>query len=134
MDELDSSALMLLPRRPEVDVCLSAGGVMSNILRVSEANFAEQVLQSKLPVLVEFGAVWCGPCKRMEPELENLGKSLAGRLRLAKLDVDEATNVTIQYQVMSVPTMILFVNGEACVRMSGYQPGERMMAKIEAYL
>lgn len=107
---------------------------MSNILQVIETNFDEQVLQSNLPVLVEFGAVWCGPCKRMEPELEKLAISLSGKLRLAKLDVDESSELTVRYQVMSVPTIVLFVNGKACIRMSGYQSRERIIDKIEAYL
>jgi thioredoxin 1 len=107
---------------------------MSKFVQINEANFDEEVLQSNIPVLAEFGAVWCGPCKRMEPELEMLAESLAGKLKLAKLDVDESSNTTIRYQVMSVPTMILFVNGEPQTRMSGYQSRDRILSKIEEFI
>jgi thioredoxin 1 len=107
---------------------------MSAFIHINEANFEKEVLESDIPVLAEFGAVWCGPCKRLEPELEKLGESLSGKIKLAKLDVDESSTTTIHYQVMSVPTLILFVNGEPCARMSGYQSQERIMSKIEQYL
>lgn len=107
---------------------------MSVFVQIDESNFEEEVLRSDIPVLAEFGAVWCGPCKRVEPELEKLGESFSGKLKLAKLDVDESSNTTIRYQVMTVPTIILFVNGEPRERMSGYQSRDRIMSKIEQYL
>jgi thioredoxin 1 len=107
---------------------------MTSFITITEDNFADQVLQSNVPVLLEFGAAWCGPCKRMEPELEKLGESLAGKLALAKLDVDQCIDLTQRYQVMSVPTLVLFVNGDAAVRMSGFQPRDRILGKIDPYL
>jgi thioredoxin 1 len=107
---------------------------MSKFIQINEVNFEEEILKSDLPILLEFGAVWCGPCKRVEPELEMLQESLAGKIKLAKLDVDESSNLTMQYQVMSVPTIILFVNGEACARMSGFMPRQRILDKIESYI
>jgi thioredoxin 1 len=121
-------------RRLNVGVHFYIGVGMSNFVQINEENFEAEVLQSDVPVLVEFGAVWCGPCKRVEPELEKLGELLSGRLKLAKLDVDESVDVTMRFQVMSVPTMVLFVNGVACTRMSGFQPRDRIMDKIEAYI
>jgi thioredoxin 1 len=107
---------------------------MSSFITITEDNFTIQVLQSAVPVLLEFGAVWCGPCKRMEPELEKLGESLDGKLALARLDVDECIDLTQRYQVMSVPTLVLFVNGEPTARMSGFQPRDRILSKIDPFL
>lgn len=107
---------------------------MSSFTHVNEENFDQIILHAGKPVLLEFGATWCAPCKRLEPELEKLATGLSGRVDLAKLDVDESANLTMQYQVMSVPTLILFVGGEAKQRMTGFQPKDRVQEKIEPYL
>ncbi len=101
---------------------------------IQGSQFEEQVLKSKLPVMVEFGAAWCGPCKRMEPELEKLALKWKGRMRLVHMDVDENSDLAVQMNVMSVPTVILFVDGEIRQRVMGYQPLERLVEKFEAYL
>jgi thioredoxin 1 len=84
---------------------------MKGFTEVDDRNFSREVLDSKLPVLVEFGADWCVPCKRLEPLLEKFHDENPGRFRLAHINVDQATNVTVQYQVQSLPTLILFVEG-----------------------
>ena len=101
---------------------------------ITSENFAQTVLQSDRPFLLEFGATWCGPCKRLEPELEKLQQTWHERVRLGKLDVDEAVDITMQYSVMSVPTVILFVSGEPREWLAGYQPLPRLMDKFEPYL
>jgi len=80
---------------------------------VSDANFGEEVLSSKEPVLVDFWAEWCGPCRAISPVLEELSAELKGRVKIVKLNVDENPNVTVKYGVRSIPTMILFKGGEA---------------------
>lgn len=107
---------------------------MSNMVNIQGSQFDEQVIKSKLPVMVEFGAVWCGPCKRMEPELEKLALKWKDRLRLVHMDVDEDSDLAVRMNVMSVPTVILFVNGEIKQRVMGYQPFDRLVEKFEAYL
>lgn len=101
---------------------------------VTLANFEDLVLQSDTPYLVEFGAVWCGPCKRLEPEMERIRQFFGERLRIGKLDVDEAADLALRYGVMSVPTMILFVNGEVCHRASGFQPAARLQDQIMPFV
>ncbi len=108
---------------------------MDSFLHVDEAKFEEQVLKADKPVLVEFGATWCAPCRQLEPELVRLEEGeWAGKVTLVKLDVDESPNVTVKYGVMSVPTMILFVNGEAKQRLTGLQTRQRIIEKMSAFL
>jgi thioredoxin 1 len=108
---------------------------MSSFVNISDSTFDQEVLKSGLPVLVEFGAEWCGPCRQMEPVLEQiLNAEWKGKVRLAKVDVDESVNITMQFQVMSVPTLILFVGGEARQRLSGKHPRDRLVEKFAPYL
>ena len=101
---------------------------------IQGSQFEEQVLKSNLPVMVEFGAAWCGPCRRMEPELEKLALKWKDRMRLVHMDVDEDSTLAMRLNVMSVPTVILFVDGEIRQRAMGYQPLERLVEKFESYL
>jgi thioredoxin 1 len=107
---------------------------MGDFLIVNEGNFEVEVLKSAQPVLLEFGAVWCGPCKRLEPILKQLGEEWKGRVLLAKMDVDENAAVTMKYQIMSVPTLILFQQGKALQRVTGLQPKERLIEKFGSFL
>ncbi len=106
---------------------------MSEFMTINDTNFTVEVAESQTPVLVEFGAEWCVPCKRMEPALVELSKVWGARVRLGKVDVDENPGLTMQFGVMSVPTMILFKGGEAVERASGLQTRERMIEKFEPY-
>jgi thioredoxin 1 len=101
---------------------------------IQGSQFEEQVLKSNLPVMVEFGAAWCGPCRRMEPELEKLALKWKDRMRLVHMDVDEDSTLAMRLNVMSVPTVILFVDGEIRQRAMGYQPLDRLVEKFESYL
>ncbi|HEY4759000.1 MAG TPA: thioredoxin [Thermoguttaceae bacterium] len=103
---------------------------MSNLHEVNSESFDKEVLKSEKPVLVEFGAVWCQPCRILEPVLEELAKEWGDSVKVAKLDVDEATQLTMNYQVLSVPTTMLFKNGEVLERMVGYQPKDRISGKV----
>ena len=107
---------------------------MAEMFSVNEDNFQAEVLDSKLPVIVDFTAVWCGPCKMLDPVVEELGKELDGIIRIAKLDVDNNPNLAMQYQVMGVPTLMLFKNGEAVERVTGYQPKDRLMKEFNQHL
>ena len=107
---------------------------MSDLQQVNSESFDKEVLKSQKPVLVEFGAVWCQPCRILEPVLEELAKEWGETVKVAKLDVDEATQLTMNYQVLSVPTTMLFKNGEVLERMVGYQPKERISGKVMSHL
>ena len=99
---------------------------MSRFIEVDEVNFSAEVLQSDLPVLVEFGADWCVPCKRLEPLLEKFHDERPGRVRLAHINVDRAAGITSQYQVQSLPTVILFIKGQPLQTSYGMQSSDHL--------
>ena len=107
---------------------------MSEIPKLSEGAFESEVLKSTLPVIVDFTAIWCGPCKMLEPVVKQLSQEWEGKVKIVKVDVDDNSKVAMQYGVMGVPTLILFVNGEPIQRMSGYQSKERIISKFSAYI
>ncbi len=107
---------------------------MSSIQHVTEESFQETVLDSTLPVLVDFTAVWCGPCKMLEPVVEELAGEWEGTVTIVKLDVDHNQSVAMKYMVMGVPTLILFQNGEPKERLTGYKPKKQILKKLSPYL
>jgi thioredoxin 1 len=107
---------------------------MAEMLNVSGDTFQSEVLDSTQPVLVDFTAVWCGPCKMLDPIVKQLAEQWAGKVKVVKLDVDHNPELAMQYQVMGVPTLMLFVNGKPSERLSGYQPKDRIVAKLGAYV
>jgi len=104
------------------------------ITHVSASDFTSEVISADLPVLVDFTAVWCGPCKMLEPIIEQLAQEWDGKVKIVKLDVDENAELAMQYQIMGVPTLMLFINGQPLERMTGYQPKQRIVAKISPHL
>jgi thioredoxin 1 len=100
----------------------------------SDATFREDVLQSPLPVLVDFSASWCAPCRMLKPTIDRLADDQAGRLRVVVLDVDENPETTQRYQVMGMPTMGLFVDGELVTTLVGGRPGWAIMEALQPYL
>ncbi len=101
------------------------------ITHITKQNFKEEVLQSDLPVLVDFWAPWCGPCRMLAPVLEELDGELAGKVKVAKVNVDEEMDLAAQFQVASIPTLILFRDGQAVRRSVGAQPKERLAAMCQ---
>ena len=107
---------------------------MSVFVPVNVENFQTEVLQSSKPCLVEFGATWCAPCKRLEPEIEKLAASLKDQIKMGKVDVDESPDLATQFGIMGVPTVILFVQGEAKGRLSGFQPLNKLENLVSAVI
>ena len=104
------------------------------IVHVSDDSFETDVLQSATPVLVDFWAEWCGPCKMIAPVLKEMASEQEGRLKIAKVDVDGNMATARKFGVSSIPTMILFKGGKAIQRVVGYTPKDRLMKALEPHL
>jgi thioredoxin 1 len=100
---------------------------------VTDSTFDAEVLNAEKPVLVDFWAAWCGPCRMVAPVVEELAKDYRDQLSVRKLDVDENINVAAQYQVQSIPTLILFKDGKPAQRIVGYMPKERLLAQLKPH-
>ena len=103
---------------------------MSHLPAVTDQNFDAEVLKSDLPTLVDFWAVWCGPCRQIAPALEEISSSLNGKVTIVKLNVDENPATAAKYGIMSIPTLMLFKNGQLASRQVGAQP----KAKLEQWI
>ena len=101
---------------------------------VTDASFAADVLQSDTPVLVDFWAEWCGPCKMIAPALEEISEELSGKVSIVKVDIMENTDVSSQYGVQSIPLMILFKNGEPVAQKLGAAPKSQLKGWLESVL
>lgn len=107
---------------------------MSNALAVTNTTFDAEVLQSNVPVLVDFWAVWCGPCRQIAPVVDELAVEYGGRLKVVKLDVDENGEIAERYGVRSIPTLMLFKGGQPVEHMVGAYPKPSIIRKIEGHL
>jgi thioredoxin 1 len=107
---------------------------MSNAQDVTDAKWEAEVLQSDTPVLVDFWATWCGPCRMVAPVIEEIASELAGNLKVVKLNVDENPTVTRQYRVMSIPTLLLFVEGVEKQRIIGARSKTQLLSDLNAFV
>ena len=103
-------------------------------ITLSASTFDEEINSASTPILVDFWAEWCGPCKLIAPILDEIASEQEGRLTVAKLNVDEAPDVARRFGVMSIPTMILFDSGEPAKRMVGAKPKEALLGELAEYL
>jgi thioredoxin 1 len=103
----------------------------ANILTLTKDNFEQQVLKSATPVLVDFWAEWCGPCKAIAPILDELADEYAGRVRIGKVNIDEFQNLAGEYGVRAIPTLLLFQNGEVAEQIVGLRSKRDLKASFE---
>ena len=106
----------------------------SDMVHVNDKDFASEVLNSDIPVLVDFWATWCGPCRSISPIVEELAKEFSGRVKVTKLNVDESPATPSQYGVRGIPTLILFKGGKILDQIVGAVPKARLKAMIEKAL
>lgn len=100
------------------------------VLKVSNAEFKKEVLESEIPVLVDFYADWCGPCKMMSPIIEEIAENLNGKVKIAKINVDEEADLAIEYEVSSIPTFLLIKNGQVVTNIIGMRDKKYLEEKI----
>ncbi len=105
-----------------------------NVIEITDSNFEREVLQSEHPVLVDFWAAWCAPCRILAPTIEALAKDYAGRVRIGKLNVDENNQTSARFGIRGIPTLILFKNGQERSRLTGAYPKEKIAQMIDEHL
>ena len=106
---------------------------MANVQEVSDTTFQNEVLQSQVPVLVDFWAEWCGPCKALSPKIDEMSASYAGKVKFMKMDVDSNQQVPAQFGIRGIPTLIVFKGGKMVDQLVGNQPKdviEKLLAKV----
>jgi thioredoxin 1 len=107
---------------------------MTDVIYINGENFQQDVLEADLPVLIDFTAAWCGPCKMLAPLVEELAEEWQGKVRVYKMDVDANPEIPVKLSVLGVPSLILFKNGKEATRITGFKPKKYLQATIEAYL
>jgi thioredoxin 1 len=105
-----------------------------DIFNVTDDTFEEEVIKAELPVLVDFWAVWCGPCQMVAPTVEYLAQNYKDKLKVAKMNVDDNMNVPAKYGIMSIPALLLFKGGEVVETVIGALPQDRIVETIEKHL
>lgn len=106
---------------------------MANVAEFNEGNFETEVLQSTQPVLVDFWAPWCGPCRMIAPMVEELAGEYRGSVKIGKVNIDDAQGLAQSYGVSSIPTLMIFKGGEVVDRFVGVQPKNRMQKALDAH-
>ena len=107
---------------------------MSDVLQVTDGTFEEEIIKSELPVMVDFWAEWCGPCKIVGPTVEELAKDYEGRIKIAKMDVDSNRETPTRFGIRNIPTLILFKNGEVIQTIVGAHPKSHLDEELKKLL
>ena len=105
-----------------------------NVLELTDSNFVSEVLESDQPVLVDFWATWCGPCKMIAPTIEELASDYNGKARIGKVDIDQNQEVAMQHGIQAIPTILIFKNGEVVKRFQGVSPKAALSEALDSAL
>ncbi|NOZ64157.1 MAG: thioredoxin [Caldiserica bacterium] len=104
------------------------------VINLTDVNFKKEVLESELPCLVDFWAIWCGPCLMVSPIVEEIAKEYTSKLKVCKMNIDEAPVTSSHYEIMAIPTLMIFHKGKEVERIVGVVPKEQVINKLKPYL
>jgi len=104
------------------------------LIKITGENFDEEVLQSELPVLADLWAPWCAPCKMLEPTINKIANEYSGRIKVVKINIDENPMIAMKYQIMSIPTTLLFDKGNIVEQIVGLVPKSAVLKRIQSYI
>lgn len=107
---------------------------MSNALEVNDANFEQEVKQSDVPVLVDFWAPWCGPCRKIAPMIDEIAEEYKGKIKVVKVNTDENVRTAQEFSISGIPSLLVFKGGEAVERLVGLMQKTNLVSSIEKYL
>jgi thioredoxin 1 len=107
---------------------------VTDLLQITNDNFEDEVLKSNIPVLIDFWAEWCGPCYMIAPIVEEMAKTYDGKLKVAKLDVDAYGAIAQRYRILSIPTVMIFKNGQVAAQIVGAVPKKEIVKQVEKVL
>lgn len=107
---------------------------MGNVLELNDSTFEAEVVNSSIPVLVDFWATWCGPCRKLGPVVDEIAEAYDGKVKFAKINVEESLETAKKYSISGLPSLLVFKNGEAVERMAGLMPKSTIISNIEKHL
>ena len=107
---------------------------MGNVIEINDGNFSNEVVDVSTPVLVDFWATWCGPCRKLSPIIEEISEEYSDRVKFVKINVQDNTQTAQNYSVSGLPCILIFKNGQAVERMAGMFPKSKIIANIEKHL
>ncbi len=107
---------------------------MSNVLEIKDDSFEQEVINSTVPVIVDFWATWCGPCRKLSPVIDEISENYEGKVKFAKVNVEESIATAKKYSISGLPSLLVFKDGEAVERMTGLMPKSTIISNIEKYI
>ena len=107
---------------------------MGNVININDENFESEVTNSTVPLVVDFWATWCGPCRKLSPLVDEIAQAYDGKVKFAKVNVEESIETAKKYSISGLPSLLIFKNGEAVERMTGLMPKSTIMSNIEKHI
>ncbi len=107
---------------------------MGNVININDENFESEVTNSTVPLVVDFWATWCGPCRKLSPLVDEIAQAYDGKVKFAKVNVEESIETAKKYSISGLPSLLIFKNGEAVERMTGLMPKSTIISNIEKHI
>lgn len=107
---------------------------MGNVISINDQNFEAEVINSTIPVVVDFWATWCGPCRKLSPVIDEIAQTYDGKVKFVKVNVEESIETAKKYSISGLPSLLIFKNGEAVERMTGLMPKSTIISNVEKHI